>query len=169
MRSCSLECVRAHKAAASCTGVRDRLAFVPLSQFSDATLLSGACKMHLLLTLAALLLQGNSHHLAEASFILSCGSLPLLTLCCVCCVCCACCSAPITDYRWLEEVSRADDNARRHRPPVARRELPPPLAALVHAARLRGVRLLIMPPGVCVPSPVSMLFARADNIITRMM
>jgi hypothetical protein len=51
------------------------------------------------------------------------------------------------DYRWLEEVNRADDNARRHRPPTPRKELPQHLAGLVHQARLRGVRLLIMPPG----------------------
>jgi hypothetical protein len=41
-----------------------------------------------------------------------------------------------------------DDNAKRHRPPTPRRELPQHLGSLVHQARLRGVRLLIMPPGM---------------------
>jgi hypothetical protein len=45
-------------------------------------------------------------------------------------------------------VSRADDNARRHRPPAPKAQLPQALSSLVHQARLRGVRLLIMPPGV---------------------
>jgi hypothetical protein len=40
-----------------------------------------------------------------------------------------------------------DDNAKRHRPPIPRRELPQHLGSLVHQARLRGVRLLMMPPG----------------------
>jgi hypothetical protein len=57
------------------------------------------------------------------------------------------------DYRWLEEVNRVDDNAKRHRPPTPRRELPQHLGSLVHQARLRGVRLLIMPPGMPHPSP----------------
>ncbi|XP_066529439.1 box C/D snoRNA protein 1 [Hoplias malabaricus] len=38
--SCSLPCVKKHKLESSCTGVRDRTAFVRLSQFSDINLLS---------------------------------------------------------------------------------------------------------------------------------
>jgi hypothetical protein len=44
-------------------------------------------------------------------------------------------------------VSRADDVARRHRPPAPRPQLPQALSGLVHQARLRGVQLLVMPPG----------------------
>ncbi|GBF96251.1 hypothetical protein Rsub_08796 [Raphidocelis subcapitata] len=54
----------------------------------------------------------------------------------------------LSDYRWLEEVQRADDNAKRHRPPAPKPQLPQALSSLVHQARLRGVRLLIMPPGM---------------------
>ena len=54
----------------------------------------------------------------------------------------------ISDYRLLEEVARADDNAKRHRPPAARPQLPQALAGLVAQARARGVRLLLMPPGM---------------------
>jgi hypothetical protein len=54
----------------------------------------------------------------------------------------------LSDLKWLEEVQRAGDNARRHRPPMPRRELPPPLAGLAHQARLRGCRLLLQPPGM---------------------
>jgi len=45
-------------------------------------------------------------------------------------------------------VTRTDDNARRHRPPAPRPQLPQALSGLVHQARQRGVRLLIMPPGM---------------------
>ncbi|XP_063795006.1 box C/D snoRNA protein 1 isoform X2 [Pseudophryne corroboree] len=38
--SCSLPCVKKHKAAVACSGVRDKTAFVPLSKFSDIDLLS---------------------------------------------------------------------------------------------------------------------------------
>jgi hypothetical protein len=41
VRSCGLPCVQRHKAASGCSGKRDRLAFVPLSEFEDRTLLSG--------------------------------------------------------------------------------------------------------------------------------
>ena len=39
-RTCSLGCVRAHKAVHGCTGKRDRTAFVPLAEFTDAHLAS---------------------------------------------------------------------------------------------------------------------------------
>jgi hypothetical protein len=55
------------------------------------------------------------------------------------------CVAP--DYRLLEEVARAEDVARRRRPPAPKRDLPPPLATLVSQARCRGVNLLLMSPG----------------------
>lgn len=61
--------------------------------------------------------------------------------------CAATAAAATPDYRWLEEVNRVDDNAKRHRPPIPRKELPQHLGGLVHQARLKGVRLLIMPPG----------------------
>ena len=51
------------------------------------------------------------------------------------------------DYRWLEEVSRADDVAKRSRPPAPKRELPSALSGLVYQARMRGVQLALMNPG----------------------
>eukprot|EP00250_Pteridium_aquilinum_P018153 c23969_g6_i1 orf=117-1037(+) len=39
-RSCSLPCVRAHKQRTSCSGKRDRTAFVPIASFDDTHLLS---------------------------------------------------------------------------------------------------------------------------------
>ncbi|GLC54103.1 hypothetical protein PLESTB_000824000 [Pleodorina starrii] len=39
-RSCSLTCVRAHKAESGCSGQRDRTAFVPMQEFDDRALLS---------------------------------------------------------------------------------------------------------------------------------
>lgn len=41
VRSCSLDCVKAHKQRASCSGKRSQTHFVPLSQFDDNLLLSG--------------------------------------------------------------------------------------------------------------------------------
>lgn len=38
--SCSLSCVKQHKEAKDCNGVRDRAAFVPLKDFDDLQLLS---------------------------------------------------------------------------------------------------------------------------------
>ncbi|XP_062871259.1 box C/D snoRNA protein 1 isoform X2 [Trichomycterus rosablanca] len=38
--SCSLSCVKQHKLRSGCSGVRDRTAFVPLSQFGEIDLLS---------------------------------------------------------------------------------------------------------------------------------
>ncbi|PNH04040.1 Box C/D snoRNA protein 1 [Tetrabaena socialis] len=55
--------------------------------------------------------------------------------------------ALLSDYRLLEEVARAEDVARRCRPPGAKPQLPPHLASLVYQAQWRSVRLLIMPPG----------------------
>ncbi|CAA6660584.1 unnamed protein product [Spirodela intermedia] len=40
IRTCSLPCVKSHKARTSCTGQRNRTQFVPLSQFSDDLLIS---------------------------------------------------------------------------------------------------------------------------------
>lgn len=40
-RTCSLPCVRQHKEDTGCSGKRDRLAFVPLKEFTDRHLLSG--------------------------------------------------------------------------------------------------------------------------------
>lgn len=41
MQSCSLPCVKAHKARTGCTGKRNQTQFVPISQFNDSILLSG--------------------------------------------------------------------------------------------------------------------------------
>ncbi|XP_015868093.3 uncharacterized protein LOC107405507 [Ziziphus jujuba] len=40
IRSCSLQCVKAHKQRTGCTGKRNQTQFVPLSQFDDKQLLS---------------------------------------------------------------------------------------------------------------------------------
>lgn len=40
MQSCSLPCVKAHKARTGCTGKRNQTQFVPISQFNDSILLS---------------------------------------------------------------------------------------------------------------------------------
>ncbi|KAI5078679.1 hypothetical protein GOP47_0006350 [Adiantum capillus-veneris] len=40
LRSCSLPCIRAHKERTSCSGKRDRTAFVPMDSFDDSQLLS---------------------------------------------------------------------------------------------------------------------------------
>lgn len=52
-----------------------------------------------------------------------------------------------TDFGLLEEVSRAEDIARRSRPAAPKPQLPPALASLVFQASRRDTRLLIMPPG----------------------
>ncbi|KAG6575667.1 Box C/D snoRNA protein 1, partial [Cucurbita argyrosperma subsp. sororia] len=41
LRSCSLNCVKAHKRHSGCTGKRKHIQLVPLSQFNDSILLSG--------------------------------------------------------------------------------------------------------------------------------
>lgn len=41
LRSCGLDCVKAHKARTGCSGKRDRTAFVPLAEFCDNVLVSG--------------------------------------------------------------------------------------------------------------------------------
>ena len=41
IHSCSLPCVKAHKARTGCTSKRNHTQFVPLSQFDDNILLSG--------------------------------------------------------------------------------------------------------------------------------
>lgn len=43
IKSCSLPCVKSHKARTNCTGKRNRTDFVPLSQFDDNVLISGLC------------------------------------------------------------------------------------------------------------------------------
>ena len=40
MRSCSLACVQRHKVEADCDGVRDRLKYLPLNNFSDMDVVS---------------------------------------------------------------------------------------------------------------------------------
>ena len=40
MRSCSLVCVQKHKAEADCDGVRERLKYLPLNNFSDMDVVS---------------------------------------------------------------------------------------------------------------------------------
>lgn len=40
LRSCGLDCVKAHKARTGCSGKRDRTAFVPLAEFCDNVLVS---------------------------------------------------------------------------------------------------------------------------------
>lgn len=52
-----------------------------------------------------------------------------------------------SDFRLLEEIGRADDVARRCRPPAAKPQLPAHLASLVYQGSWRSVKLLIMPPG----------------------
>ncbi|GIL85384.1 hypothetical protein Vretimale_10669 [Volvox reticuliferus] len=91
-RSCSLECVRAHKASTGCSGQRIRTAFVSMQEFDDRALMS--------------------------------------------------------DFRLLEEIGRADDVARRCRPPASKQQLPPYLGSLVYQASRRSVKLLLMPPGM---------------------
>ncbi|GLI60428.1 hypothetical protein VaNZ11_002581 [Volvox africanus] len=91
-RSCSLECVRAHKASSGCSGQRVRTAFVSMQEFDDRALMS--------------------------------------------------------DFRLLEEIGRADDVARRCRPPAPKQQLPPHLGSLVYQASQRSVKLLLMPPGM---------------------
>eukprot|EP00197_Chlamydomonas_leiostraca_P010150 CAMPEP_0202880592 /NCGR_PEP_ID=MMETSP1391-20130828/35271_1 /ASSEMBLY_ACC=CAM_ASM_000867 /TAXON_ID=1034604 /ORGANISM="Chlamydomonas leiostraca, Strain SAG 11-49" /LENGTH=378 /DNA_ID=CAMNT_0049563117 /DNA_START=104 /DNA_END=1237 /DNA_ORIENTATION=+ len=54
----------------------------------------------------------------------------------------------LSDYRLLEEVHRAEDVAKRCRPPAARPQLPPHLQSLVYQAGRRRVKLLVMPPGM---------------------
>lgn len=76
----------------SCDGKRDRLGFVPLTDFNDRHLVS--------------------------------------------------------DYRLLEEISRADDVAKRHRPPAPKAQLPPALSTLVYQADRRKIKLMLMSPGV---------------------
>ena len=44
-------------------------------------------------------------------------------------------------------MQRAEDNAKRCKPPAPKPQLPPHLSTLVYQASRRGVRLLIMPPG----------------------
>ncbi len=39
--SCSLECCRRHKVERSCSGIRDKSEFVPVSKFSDRQLRNG--------------------------------------------------------------------------------------------------------------------------------
>jgi hypothetical protein len=41
VRSCGLECVKAHKNRTNCSGKRNRTAFVPISEFDDNVLISG--------------------------------------------------------------------------------------------------------------------------------
>ena len=41
LRTCSVECVKMHKARLDCSGLRDKTAFVPLAQFNDSHMLSG--------------------------------------------------------------------------------------------------------------------------------
>jgi hypothetical protein len=41
VRSCGLECVKAHKTRTNCSGKRNRTAFVPISEFDDNVLISG--------------------------------------------------------------------------------------------------------------------------------
>lgn len=41
MRTCSVGCVKKHKALTSCSGVRDRTKFIPLEKMGDNSLLSG--------------------------------------------------------------------------------------------------------------------------------
>lgn len=52
------------------------------------------------------------------------------------------------DYKFLEEVSLAEDVAKRSKPPTPRRVLPSHLKTLVHQARLRGVNLKLVSPGM---------------------
>ena len=185
--TCSLSCCKQHKQQTSCTGQRDKLAFVPMQEFTDRHLLSGrddltcyGCPNCFTATTTAAHKQqvpdsgsqpcppGASRGLFEAAYHNICwysysnigmlsrqsGTSPAMRLANVPCwhhpalfPACAAAAAATPDYRWLEEVNRVDDNAKRRRPPIPRKELPQHLGGLVHQARLRGVRLLIMPPG----------------------
>ena len=40
VRSCSLPCVQRHKAEADCDGVRDRVSYLPINNFSDMDVVS---------------------------------------------------------------------------------------------------------------------------------
>lgn len=57
---------------------------------------------------------------------------------------CAC--AP-PDYRLLEELQRADDVAKRCRPPFPKAELPPHLSSLIYQAHRRHIDMRLMNPG----------------------
>ena len=52
------------------------------------------------------------------------------------------------DFKFLEEVSLAEDVAKRSKPPTPRRVLPSHLKTLVHQARLHGVNLKLVSPGM---------------------
>jgi hypothetical protein len=69
------------------------------------------------------------------------------------------------DYHLLEEVRRADDVARRCRPVAPKPQLPPHLAGLVYQAGRRRVRLMLMPPGLCVSVRPLDLFAYSLHVI----
>ena len=52
------------------------------------------------------------------------------------------------DYRLLEEIERADEVARRCRPPFPKHQLPPHLSTLVYQANRRRIDLRLMNPGM---------------------
>ena len=41
IRTCSMTCVRQHKQNTKCTGVRDKVGFVPVKEFNEETLHNG--------------------------------------------------------------------------------------------------------------------------------
>lgn len=41
VKTCSIDCVRIHKAELACSGTRDKTVYKPLSKFSNLDLLSG--------------------------------------------------------------------------------------------------------------------------------
>ena len=51
------------------------------------------------------------------------------------------------DLQLLEEVQRADDVARRCRPPMPKFQLPPHLSTLLYQANRRRIDLRLMNPG----------------------
>eukprot|EP00955_Chlamydomonas_euryale_P039002 351274-Chlamydomonas_euryale.AAC.1 len=59
-----------------------------------------------------------------------------------------CARSCAADYHLLEEVQRADDIAKRCRPPYPKQELPPHLSTLVYQANRRHIDLRLMNPGV---------------------
>lgn len=72
VRSCGVACVRKHKEATGCTGVRDRTAFMPLRAMTDTHLHSGICLHTLSLPSSFLLHHHRRHDLLLVIVVLLC-------------------------------------------------------------------------------------------------
>jgi len=114
-------CTAEHKNRFYCSGKRNRTEFVKRGAMSDDTLRSG--KIEMCAICCCWMKQGIRH---DAHFLIHRN----------------------VDFKFLEEVSLADDVAKRCKPPTPRRVLPSHLKSLVHQARLRGVNLKLVSPGM---------------------